>query len=78
MIYALIVVFMVTGSVILWQAIQTFERRGTVFVGLGFVRRDRSPRWYRFHISMWRLVFVLSVIVTLMASFLFMAAGTNA
>jgi len=78
MIYALTIALMVAADLIIWQFIRAFERRGSVFAGLGFIQRDSSPRWYRFHIVMWWIALGLSVITTIIASFLFMPAGTNA
>jgi hypothetical protein len=77
-IYALIIALMAALDIIMWQAIRMFESRGSVFVGLGFIQRESSPRWYRFHIIMWWTVLGLCVTFTLIMSLWFMAAGINA
>jgi hypothetical protein len=78
MIYVLIIALMAAGDLIMWQAIRSFERRGSVFVGLGFVQRDASPRWFCLHMAMWWIGLGLGVALTLVVGFLFMAAGIDA
>jgi hypothetical protein len=74
----LIIAFMIAIDVLIWQVIRTYERRGAVLAFPFVFQRDRSPRWFRFHIVMLWISLVLCILFTLFMSILLLAAGTNA
>ena len=74
----LIIPFMIAIDVLIWQVIRTYERRGAVLAFPFVVHRDRSPRWFRFHIVMLWISLVLSILFTLIVSIMILGEATNA
>jgi len=74
----LVIAFMIAIDVFIWQVIRTYERRGAVLAFPFVVHRDRSPRWFRFHIVMLWISLALCVLFTLFVGIEGLAVGTNA